>query len=222
MKRLLILFVLMAVTAIASVLLYRALFAEPEVVLSSPLTDEMMVMRTKGGMLEVSRVRAREVFDSQIAHSLLFIDLDPTITRIRVPAVYTYRIPLAPEWKVKRVGDYFVVVAPRVQPALPVAVDLAKIEKHASGTWSFFTGTESLDRAERAVTAKLASKATSRAYILLQRDHARQTVAEFVQKWLVTQEAFKDVDTSHVRVYFSDEPIDSLGPDVLPLVPPKS
>ena len=116
-------FVLVAVaSAIVAVLAYRALTAKPDVVLSSPLTDEMMVMRTQGGMLEVSRITAREVFDAKFAHQFLFVDLDPTVTRIRVPAVYTYRIPLAKEWKVMRFGQDFAVVAPRVEPALPVAV----------------------------------------------------------------------------------------------------
>lgn len=97
MKRSLVMFALVAAaSAILAVLAYRAWTAKPDVVLSSPLTDEMMVMRTQGGMLEVSRVRAREVFDASFAHEFLFVDFDPTATRIRVPAVYTYRICRSP------------------------------------------------------------------------------------------------------------------------------
>lgn len=218
MKRSLLGYLAVAVAAaVLAVLGYRALFSKPDVVITSPLTDEMLVMRTEGGMLEVSRVKAREVFDASFAHQFLFLDLDPTVTRIRVPAVYTYRIPLAKEWKVLRVGEEFAVVAPKVEPSLPVAVDLAKMEKHASGTWSFFTGTGALDEAQRAITKKLASKATSRAYLLLQRDYARKTVAEFVRKWLLTQERWKDVDPGQVHVFFEDETIETLDPRVFPL-----
>ena len=220
MRRALIAYVLVAsLSAVLAVLGYRALFSKPDAVFSSPLTDEMLVMRTQGGMLEVSRIRAQEVFDGSFAHEFLFMDLDPTVTRIRVPAVYSYRIPLAKEWKVLKVGDEFAVVAPQVEPSLPVAVNLQKIEKHASGTWSLFTGTESLDAAERAITKKLASKATSRAYILLQRDSARSTVAEFVRKWLITQRGLEHVAASRVHVFFADEPIDMMSPLVFPLIP---
>jgi hypothetical protein len=223
MKRSIIAYLAVAVaSAIVAVLGYRALFARPDVVVTSPLTDEMLVMRTEGGMLEVSRVKALEVFDASFAHQFLFMDLDPTVTRIRLPAVYTYRIPLAKEWKVLRVGEDFAVVAPRVEPSLPVAVDLGKMEKHASGTWSFFTGTGALDQAERAITKKLAGKATSRAYVLLQRDFARKTVAEFVRKWLITQERWKDVDAGNIHVFFEDETIESLDPRVFPLNPHES
>lgn len=218
MKRSLVIFALVAAaSAILAVLAYRALTAKPDVVLSSPLTDEMMVMRTRGGMLEVSRVRAREVFDASFAHEFLFVDFDPTATRIRVPAVYTYRIPLAKEWKVLRFGQDFAVVAPQVEPLLPVAVDLSKMEKHASGTWSFLTGTESLDAAQRAITRKLALKARSRAYLTLQREFARKTVAEFVRKWLITQKRYENVDPDRVHVFFADEAIGTVDPRVFPL-----
>jgi hypothetical protein len=217
-KRSLLIYGLVALaSAILAVSSYRALFSKPDAVITSPLTEEMLVMRTAGGMLEVSRIRATEVFKGTFAHEFLAIDLDPTVTDIRVPAVYTYRIPLAKEWKVQRFGQDFAVVAPKVEPALPVAVDLRKIEKHVSGNWSFFTGTESLDAAERAITTKLALKARSPAYLLLQKEEARKTVAEFVRKWLVTQKQFEDVDPDRVHVFFADEAIGTMDPRVFPL-----
>ncbi len=206
-------------SAILAVLSYRSLFSKPDAVITSPLTEEMIVLRTPGGMLEVSRIRATEVFKGTFAHEFFAIDLDPTITDIRVPAVYTYRIPLAKEWKVLKVGEEFAVIAPQVEPALPVAVDLRKIEKHVSGNWSFFTGTDSLDAAERAITTKLALKARSRAYILLQKDEARKTVAEFVRNWLVTQRNFEHVDAGKVHVFFTDESIETLDPHLFPVNP---
>ena len=214
-------FVIVAVlSAVAAVSIYRAMVSEPAIETSSPLTDEMIVMRTKGGLLEVSKIRAVEVFESTIAHSVFFMNLDPTVTHIRLPAVYTYRVPLAPEWIIRRIDTDFVVVAPRVEPSLPVAVDLAKMEKNASGTWTFFTATGALDKAEREITAKLAKKATSAAYVTLQRKLARQTVAEFVRKWLMSQERWQNLDSDRIRVLFADETIDSLGADVFPIREP--
>jgi hypothetical protein len=204
-------------SALLAIWAYRALTKKPDVVVTSPLTDEMLVMRAEGGMLEVSRITAHEVFDGKYANEFLFMSFEPTSARIRVPAVYTYRIPLAKEWKVLRFGQDFAVVAPKVEPALPVAVDLSKMEKNVSGTWSMFTGTESLDATQRAVTQKLAIKSRSRAYVLLQRDFARKTVAEFVRKWLVTQKQFEHVDPDRVHVFFADEAIETIDPRVFPL-----
>ncbi len=214
------------IVALASALLaawaYRSLTSKPDAVLTSPLTDEMLVMRTQGGMLEVSRIKAQEVFDGRYANEFLFMSFEPTVARIRVPAVYTYRIPLAREWKVLSFGQDFAVVAPKVEPALPVAVDLAKMEKNVSGTWSLFTGTQSLDAAERAITQKLAIKARSRAYVTLQRDEARKTVAEFVRKWLLTQKQYERIDPDRVHVFFADEAIETIDPRVFPLNQPEA
>jgi hypothetical protein len=179
--------------------------------------EEILVMRTKGGLLEVSQIHATEVFDTKFAHTLLGIPLGETVPRIRVPVVYRYHIELAPEWSVLRTGDAFTVVAPPVKPSLPVAVDLGRMEKEASGTWVLlpFTERDALDDLEREITARLARKAVMPAYIQLQREHARQTVEEFVSKWLVTQAKWLSESRSEIRVYFADETIGSASPQAL-------
>jgi len=124
----------------------------------SPVGDEIMVMRTPGGLLEVSRINATEEFDTRFVHLLLGVPVGETVPRIRVPAVYRYHIELAPQWRVLRTSDTFTVVAPPVKPSLPVAVDLGRMEKESSGTWVLlpFTGTQALDDLERQLTARLA------------------------------------------------------------------
>jgi hypothetical protein len=185
----------------------------------SPAAEEIMVMRTPGGLLEVSRIQATEQFDTRFVHSLLGIPLGETVPRIRVPVVYRYHIELAPEWRVLRSRDLFTVVAPPVQPSLPVAVDLSRIEKEASGTWVLlpFTATDDLDDLEREITARLAEKAMLPAYVQLQREAARATVGEFVRKWLVTQAQWQTVPAPRIRVLFADEPVGSIDA-VVPLV----
>jgi len=178
----------------------------------SPVGDEIMVMRTPGGLLEVSRINATEEFDTRFVHLLLGVPVGETVPRIRVPAVYRYHIELAPEWRVLRTSDTFTVVAPPVKPSLPVAVDLGRMEKESSGTWVLlpFTGTQALDDLERQVTARLAEKAALPAYVQMQREHARRTVAEFVRKWLVTQVQWQGASRPQVRVLFADEPVSSI------------
>ena len=182
----------------------------------SAALDQVEVIRTEGGLLQVSSIRAPEYFKAVKPHDVLGIDLGATTTHIRVPATYHFHIELAREWKVRvRPDGTVIVIAPPVKPTLPVAIDTARLERQAEGRWSLFTGARELEALQRTITSQLAEKAASPGYIAFQRDAARQTVAEFVQRWLVTQERWKAARGGTVRVFFADEPIAAL-PDTLP------
>jgi hypothetical protein len=205
-----VLLVVLASLGVNAVMLWRAT-REPrrtEVQLQSP--DRLEVIRTKGGLLQVSTIRSPETFQASVDHTFLGIDLGQTTTQIRVPAVFHYHVELAPQWQVTVKGDTFIVIAPPVKPTLPVAIDTARLERFASGTWSLFTGGAELDRLQRSITQTLAVKAAAPSYIQFQREAARETVTEFVANWLLTQERYKGVPKSAVRVFFADEPITSL------------
>jgi hypothetical protein len=179
--------------------------------------DQVEVVRTKGGLLQVSTVRSPEHFSATKPHNILGFDLGATTTNIRVPATYHYHIDLAPEWKVRvRPDRSIVVVAPPVKPTLPVAINTSQLERQAQGRWSLITGTAELDGLQKTITETLGRKASSPSYINYQREAARQTVLEFVQKWLITQEKWKDVRGSAIKVYFADEAISSLPESALP------
>jgi len=175
---------------------------------------EVIVLRTPGGLLEVSRIHATEVFDATVTHTVFGVDVGETMPRIRVPAVYRYHIELAPEWRVVRADGVFTVVAPRVKPSLPVAVDFSGMEKDVAGSWILlpFTSTEDLNTLERSITATLARKAASRDYIDRQRADARETVREFARKWLVEQTRWKSAQYEDIRVLFADEPAGYIAP----------
>ena len=74
--------------------------------------DEVLVLRTPGGLLEVSRIQTTEVFDATVRHTILGVDIGETMPRIRVPAVYRYHVELEPEWRVVRSDGVFTLVAP--------------------------------------------------------------------------------------------------------------
>lgn len=173
----------------------------------SAFPDEILVMRTNGGLLEVATVRAQEHFDQKFVYSVLGVRVGETIPHIRVPATYRYTVKLASEWPVRHRGDVFTVVAPAIKPSLPVAVDLSRMEKDVGGTWVLapFTGTDDLNSLERGITARLGAKAASPAYLKLCREEARKTVEEFVRKWLVSQAKYQDAAGKTVRVRFADE-----------------
>jgi hypothetical protein len=193
----------------------------------SAALDQVEVIRTEGGLLQVSTIRAPETFKAVKPHDLLGFDLGATTTHIRVPAVYHYHIELAREWKVRvRPDGSVIVIAPPVKPTLPAAIDTARLERQAEGRWSLFTGAAELEALERTITRTLQEKAGSAGYIAFQREAARETVREFVLRWLLTQERWKaarggagENGARAVRVFFADEPIGAL-PDLLPVPPP--
>jgi hypothetical protein len=172
----------------------------------SGVATEILVMRTPGGLLEVSRILATEQFDKRFVYTVLGMKVGETVPHIRVPAVYRYHIELAPEWKIIRTDDVFMVVTPLVKPSLPVAVDLAHIDKDVGGTWILvpFNEDDDLNVLEREITKALAQKAGSAAYLQLQREAARKAVTEFVKKWLVTQQQWKDAQRPRIEVVFGE------------------
>jgi hypothetical protein len=210
--RLLLALVVLGSLGVNVYLAWRAMRDERriEVQLQSP--DRLEVIRTKGGLLQVSTIRSPETFQASTDHTFLGIDLGQTTTQIRVPAVIHYHIELAREWPVTVKGDTLIVIAPAVKPTLPVAIDTARLERFAAGTWSLFTGTGELDRLQRSITQTLAVKAATPSYVQFQREAARQTVTEFVGQWLLTQERFQGMPKHAVRVFFADEPITALHP----------
>jgi hypothetical protein len=172
----------------------------------SGMGTEIMFMRTPGGLLEVSSMRMTEQFDKRFVYEVLGLEVGETVAHVRVPATYRYHIQLAPLWKIERTDEVFRVVTPPVKPSLPVAVDLAHLEQDEGGSWLLvpFNADEDREALMREITGKLAQKAASPAYLALQREDARKTVTEFVEKWLVTQEPWKSAKQPRIEVVFSD------------------
>ena len=174
-----------------------------------------LVMRTPGGLLEVSTVKSEERFDSATNHTVLGVPLGKTVAQIRVPAVYRYHIPLAKDWRIRETGAALVVISPAVIPSLPVAIDTAKLESFSAGVWSLITGDGAVASLQKSITMALRTKAASPALIGLQREAARQTVSEFVQKWVLQNSRWTGLNAPTVFVFFDDEP---LGKRALPLL----
>ena len=169
----------------------------------------------KTGQLDVSTVTsAQEGFSRSDPLRFWDIDLGTTVSEIRVRAIFRYHVPLDPRgWHVKRVGDQYRVIVPAVRPTLPVAIDTATLEKKTESGWLRFNKAENLEALEREMTKQLEKRASEPRYIELQRPKAREAATEFVTSWMVTKEKW-NVKPSQVRVFFADEPIDSLDPMV--------
>ena len=206
-------FVFLALASLAAnaYLVRKVWHGDDQPVIRTVITDQPVVMRTQGGLLEVSTINSPERFEATKEHTILGVNVGETVTHIRVPAVFRYHIELAPEWKILLRDKTFVVIAPAVKPSLPVAIDTAHLEAQSFGTWSIFTGHALLQQLQQTLTQALAEKANSATYIQFQRESARKTVTEFVAKWLITQSQWQAASAYPIHVFFADEPIQVLG-----------
>ena len=143
---LLMVVVIASLGANAYFVLQRMTAAQGRTSVTHSALDQIEVMRTNGGLLQVSTIRSPELFQATQDHTIFGVHVGKTISQIRVPATFHYHVELAPEWKITVRNNTFIVIAPRVKPTLPVAIDTAKLEKLTSGTWSLLTGTSELDQ----------------------------------------------------------------------------
>lgn len=212
--------IILAVVAIASLLVngmfaYRALFEpHPPAMVLQP-ASKREVMRTPGGLLEVSTVTSEERFESSTSHTVLGFPVGKTVAMVKVPAVYRYHIPLAKDWVFRADDGTLLVIAPKVAPSLPVAIDTTRIEYFSNGLWSAFTGDAAIKGLTKSITPALEKRAATAEMLLLQRESARQTVSEFVRKWVTVQDRWKGKRVPIVIVVFEDEP---LGKTTAPLM----
>ena len=206
---------LLLVGIVANAALFTWQLRAPAKTTITAYSSNMLVMRTPGGLLEVSTIASEERFDSTTTHTVLGVPVGTTVAQVRVPAVYRYHIPLAKDWNLRLSGNALVVIAPPVSPSLPVAVDTGKLESFSSGLWSPMTGSAAVAVLQKSITSTLEAKASKPEMIYLQRESARKTVSEFVQKWVAQQTRWQGTGTPTVLVFFADEP---LGQSASPLL----
>ena len=86
---------------------------------------QVIVLRTPGGLLEAATLSRIEEFGWQTTYTCPLIDcgklLGATVTRLRVPVHYTYRVALAAAWELRPEGNGYALQVPAAQPALPPA-----------------------------------------------------------------------------------------------------
>ena len=166
----------------------------------------LVVLRTPGGMLEVATLVRNEEFGWSTKRACPVIDcgslFGATVSRIRVPAHYTYRVPLAATWTLKPTDGALLLVVPQPEVNLPVAVDLQKMELQTTRDWFSPSKAHNREVLLRELQPELARRALLPQYADAQREQARKTVAEFAQKWMREQGSAK---APAVKVRFADE-----------------
>lgn len=171
-----------------------------------------VVIRTAGGLLEVAVLRAQERFTRTDAREFYGIPLGTTVSHIQAPVHYRYHIQLAKEWRVVIRGKTCYVQAPAILPSLPVAFDTAALQKYSQNGWARFNKEDNLAALERTITPELAQRARSDAYRQLVTEPARQTVREFVAKWLVKEAGWGSGPDYKIVVLFPGETAASARP----------
>lgn len=170
-----------------------------------------VVMRTPGGLLEVAVITAHERFSRSDTREFWGINLGTTVSHVQVPTHYRYHIELAPEWTVVITGKSAMVVVPPIQPSLPVAFDTAQLQKYTENGWARLNKYENLAALERSMTPELAKRAASASYLELVKEPARQTVREFVTKWLIKEQHWKRGTEYQLKVLFPGESAAEVG-----------
>ena len=170
--------------------------------------DEIILVRTPGGMLEVSTLIKNEDFGWSTEHSCPPVDcsfLGKTVSQLRIPAHYTYRVPLAAHWTLRFKGSYYELKVPAVEPKLPVALDLAKIERRTDKGLLAPNTTEHRESMLKHLGPEVDRRAGQQLNIEAQREAARTTVGEFARKWMLEQGVDLKRKDLPIKVFFADE-----------------
>ena len=165
------------------------------------------IASTRGDVLELAVSRSDETFkrtdDKRIGWG--WVSLGTTVAEIRAPVTFRYHLRLSDTWRLASRDRVCLVLAPQIRPSLPPAIHTTEMEKRAESGWARFDKNDKLDELERSMTATLEQRASDAAHIQLVREACRQSVAEFVKKWLMREEHWRSDRFTAIVVVFSDE-----------------
>jgi hypothetical protein len=166
------------------------------------------ITSTNGDVLELAVLETEETitrFDSKTLFDVVY--LGTTESEIRAMVVYRYHLKLSDEWRLNVENGRCVVVAPAVRPSQPPAIRTETVEKKSAAGWLRFNAVESLAELEKGMTAVLERRATAPGKIRTVREAARQSVAKFVQQWVLKeQKNYEQGGIREIVVVFPDEP----------------
>ena len=154
--------------------------------------DFPVVLRIKGGMLEVASVSGTRAFPKS---------RDPTILGQSIPycrekAVWTapykitYRLKLGEKWQLRYKNGTLTARVPELDPSLPVAIDTNKLTKGPEESCWFAFNMGTRDRALTSISPQLSQLANSQKVKDFAKEKARHTVVEFLRTWVFNQNEY--------------------------------
>lgn len=179
-------------------------------------SDPPVVETIPGGLLETATIRMTEDFYRSDQRHWWGIYLGNTVSHIQAAATYRYGVKLDdPAWEVVTRGQTTVVVAPDLQPSLPVSIDTGTWREKTENGWARFDGPTQLEALRRSISADLEERARDVKRIALAREASRRTIAEFVETWLLKRDAtWTPGAFTAVKVYFLDEMDEGLSTEI--------
>jgi hypothetical protein len=168
--------------------------------------DKYKVVRTPGGMLEVSTLRKQETLAWQTSWTCplgVCNSLPKSLSQISAEAHYTYRVSLAEYWVLEKISDQplrYRLKAPKLEPKLPVAVSLSSIRESKSGELISPSGPD-LQKMQSYLEQELEKRAMNSTYIKVQSNAAAKTIEEFARKWM-SDDGQKISDKADIEVVF--------------------
>jgi hypothetical protein len=211
----LLLFACIAILLLNKARVFAERNAEKEEPYSSWTTSDRLTRRfisaipslTRELSLEIATTRQVETFERSHSRSILrsWIDLGTNRATIRVPVTYRFRVSLQQPWRMEPTGNTLIVYAPAIETCLPVAFDTAELEVRATRGWLRLPPHQLLAELHSELTPILAQHGQDRRRLEFVRSVCRESVAEFVSRWLESDELLRKQMFSAIEVRFPDE-----------------
>jgi hypothetical protein len=170
--------------------------------------DMPIVVRVKGGMLEVASIKGKRHFSGAS---------DPTIFGNALPfcreqagwnAAYKiiYRVRLGEKWEIRYKDKKLFARVPELQPSLPVAIDTNTLSFTGQNKCWFMMDLGTRERVLRRISRDLEKLAHQSASKDFARQAARETVTEFLRTWAFNQKEYPNVDPdTPIKLVFSGD-----------------
>ena len=165
------------------------------------------VSDTGEGNLMVATMKNTKTFKRTEKLTILWdsVSLGTTVTEIKVPATFRYHIKLSDPWKLEVREQQCIVIAPALNATTPVAIHTDQLEKRSDEGWARFNADEQMAGLEKSLTPRLNQHARSKEHMNMAREKARITVAEYVRKWLLKEDHWREDRFSTIHIIFADE-----------------
>lgn len=147
------------------------------------------IVSTNGDVLELATLESEETitkFDSKTLFDVVY--LGTTESEIRATVVYRYHLKLSDDWSLNVQDGRCIVVAPLIRPSQPPAIRTETMEKKSAAGWMRFNAAENLAALEKGLTSILEVRAGVPGKIRHVREASRQSVAKFVQQWVLKEQ----------------------------------
>jgi hypothetical protein len=156
--------------------------------------------------LEVATSRQTETFERSEAKSLFgWLDLGTNTASIRVPVTYRYHLRLCDAWHLHVEGQTVIVRAPLLRASQPPAIHTEGMEQQSSRGWCRLPPDDLVSRLLRDLTPELSAMAEDPRRLALVRETCRQSVAEFIRRWLAGEAKWHAGAFTSIKVQFADE-----------------